>query len=71
MSLTEQLRRAIDESGRTRYRLAKETGISQESLHRFYHGERGLSTRAIDLLAEALDLELKPKRPTRRKTKGR
>lgn len=72
MTLTSQLRGAIDKSGRTRYALAKETGIAQESLHRFYHGHGNLSVANLDKLAEALGLELAPKRRAgRKKPKGR
>ena len=74
MSITDQLRQAMDESGRSRYALAKETGIDGSTLHRFYYEEGSLSAGGIDKLAEALGLELKPKRPARkpkRKKKGR
>ena len=67
MTVTEQLRQAIDESGRSRYALAKETGIHVATLHRFYYGEGNLSADGIDKLADALGLELTRKRPATRK----
>jgi transcriptional regulator with XRE-family HTH domain len=70
MSVTEQLREAMDKSGRSRYALAKATGIDGATLHRFYYGQGNLSAEGIDRLAETLGLELKPKRPAR-KRKGR
>lgn len=50
IQLTDQLRQAIDDSGLTRYRIAKETGISESALAQFYHGHRGLSMKALNAL---------------------
>ena len=55
---TDQLRQAIDDSGLTRYRIAKETGISESNLAQFYHGRRGLSMEALNALGEYLQLKL-------------
>ena len=72
MSITDQLRQAMEDSGRSRYSLAKETGIDGSTLHRFYYEQGGLSADGIDRLAETLGLELQPKRkPTKRKTPKR
>ncbi len=68
--LTDQLRRAIDESGHTRYRIAKETGIDESALAKFYNGRRTLSMDALDRLGEYLKLEIVVKRTTG-KAKGR
>ena len=56
--LTDQLRQAIDESGLTRYRIAKETGISESALSQFYNGHRGLSMGALNALGEYLQLRI-------------
>lgn len=56
--LTDQLRRAIDDSGLTRYRIAKETGISESALAQFYNGHRGLSMNALNALGEFLELKI-------------
>ena len=56
--LTDQLRQAIDDSGLTRYRIAKETGISESALAQFYNGHRGLSMEALNALAEFLQLTI-------------
>src|SRR5213594_809483 len=58
MKLTDQLRRAIINSGLTRYQIAKETGIDESALSRFYYGERGLSMEALNALGECLELEI-------------
>jgi transcriptional regulator with XRE-family HTH domain len=65
--LTDQLRRMIDASGMTRYQIAKETGIDESALAKFYIGKRGLSMEALNALGECLQLTLISKR----KPKGR
>ena len=57
-NLTDQLRRAIDDSGLTRYRIAKETGISEATLSKFHLGQRGLSMDALNALGECLQLTI-------------
>ena len=56
--LSDQIRAAVDESGITRYRLAKETAIDQGALSRFHHGTARLSMDTLDRLAEYLELEI-------------
>lgn len=58
LKLTEQLRKAIEESGLTRYRISQETGISESTLSKFYLGQRGLSMEAMDALGECLQLTI-------------
>ena len=65
--LTEQLRKAIESSGKTRYRIAKETGISEVTLCRFASGERGLSMGALDKIGEYLGLQIVADKPKARK----
>ncbi len=61
---------AIEASDKTRYRIAKDTGISQTQLSRLMSGERGLSIAALETLVDYLGLEIiiRPKR-RRRKAK--
>ena len=61
IALSEQLRQAIRDCGESRYALSKRTGIDQSTLTRFMSGERGLRLDVVDILAEALALELRPK----------
>lgn len=56
--LTDQLRQAIDDSGLTRYQIAKETGIDESALAKFYNGHRGLSMDALNALGECLQLTI-------------
>ena len=43
---------AIEASGKTRYRIAKDSDISQAQLWRLMSGERGLSIDALERLAD-------------------
>ena len=56
--LTDQLRQAIDDCGLTRYQIAKETGIDESALAKFYNGHRGLSMEALNALGEYLQLKI-------------
>lgn len=56
--LTDQLRQAIDDSGLTRYQIAKEAGIDESALAKFYNGHRGLSMEALNALGECLKLTI-------------
>ena len=56
--LTDQLRQAIDDSGLTRYQIAKGTGIDESALAKFYNGRRGLSMDALNALGEYLQLTI-------------
>jgi hypothetical protein len=62
--MTDVLKTAIEESGLTLYRIAKDTGIVGTSLLRFMQGETSLRLDKADVLAEYLGLEL-----TKRKAK--
>ena len=65
--LTDQLRRAIDESGFSRYQIAKATGIDESALAKFYNGHRGLSMDALNALGEFLQLTIiLGRRPTKK-----
>jgi DNA-binding phage protein len=60
-SFTQQLRRAIQKSRKTRYRIAQESGVSEATLCRFVHGSN-MRTDTVDPLVETLGLELRPRR---------
>ena len=63
------IRAAITASDQSRYRIAKDTGISQAQLSRLMSGERGLSIEALELLADYLGVEIivRPKRQRARR----
>jgi DNA transposition AAA+ family ATPase len=56
--MSDQLRQAIDDCGLTRYQIAKETGIDESALAKFYNGHRGLSMNALNALGECLELTI-------------
>jgi transcriptional regulator with XRE-family HTH domain len=56
--LTDQLRQSIDDCGLSRYEIAKETGIDESALAKFYNGRRGLSMEALNALGDFLQLTI-------------
>lgn len=58
-TLADQLRRAMSESGHTRYELSKHTGIPQSTLSRFANGVTDMNLATADRLAEFLKIELR------------
>lgn len=62
--LLNMLRKAMESSGQSRYRISKETGIAESVLSRFMSGETALTVETVERLADYLGLEivLRPKR---------
>ena len=58
LAFSDELRRAVDACGLSRYRIAKTLGIAESTLSRFMSGERGLTMKCLDRLAELLDLHV-------------
>ncbi len=67
VELSDQIRRAVRTSGRSCYSICKWSGLDQSSLSRFMRGERGLSMRSLDDLADILKLNLRSPRRNRKK----
>ena len=73
-TFSEELRRAIRQSGKTRYRISKDTGVSEAVLCKFMKAEHGMLLPSIDRLYVYLGLrlvaegEVKPK-PTAKRGK--
>jgi transcriptional regulator with XRE-family HTH domain len=65
LTMTDMLKSAIEQSGLTRYRISKETGIDEAALMRFMRGETSLRLDRADVLAEYLGLELVKRKPKR------
>lgn len=58
-SFSNQIRKLIDSSEKSRYRIAIETGIDHAVLSRFMNGKGGLSMSSLDALAELLGWEIR------------
>lgn len=63
--LEQRLKRAVLESAMSRYRIAQVSGLSEAQLSYFANGKRSLTLPAAAKLAEALGLELRPKKNVR------
>lgn len=73
IKMSDQIRRAVDASGMSRYRISKELGIAESTMSRFMSGG-GLSQSNIDALASLLGLNVTTNPPRwwpPRKAKGR
>jgi len=64
MTLSDQVRQAIRDSGLTCYRISQLTGIHESTLSKFLSGERGLSLAALDKLAPVIRMEVRSKGAT-------
>jgi transcriptional regulator with XRE-family HTH domain len=58
VKLSDQVRRAVDASGLSRYRIAKEIGVAESTMSRFMAGKGGLSLVNLDALADLLGLDI-------------
>ena len=56
--VTDQVRQAIEESGLSRYRISKDTGIDQSTISRFCRNEGGMTLKTFDRLCFYLRLRV-------------
>ncbi len=66
MRLSESLRKAVITSKKTRYAIAVGAGVDHAVLRRFMKGERDIKLTTAEHLAEYLELELSPKKQSRK-----
>ena len=66
---SEQLRQAVLKCGKSRYRISKETGITEAQLSRFVNGHADLALPTIDKLCDCIGARLAVK-AAQRKSKG-
>jgi transcriptional regulator with XRE-family HTH domain len=57
-AFSEQLRKAIESCGISRYQIGKELGIDEATLSRFMGGERGLRMSVLDRLSVFLGVRI-------------
>ena len=58
VKLSDQVRRAVDESGMSRYAICKAIGMDQATMSRFMSGGGGLSMAKLDALADLVGLDV-------------
>lgn len=58
ITLSDQVRQAVDASGLSRYAIARAIGVDDATMSRFMSGERGLRMSALDDLADFLNLHI-------------
>jgi len=66
--ILETLKSKIGKSGKTRYRIAKESGVSESQLCKLFGGQ-SLYCETADLLCKYFGLELMPKRVESKRAK--
>ena len=64
MNFSNQIRRAILDSGLSRYRIALESGVEEASLCRFMQGG-GVTTTTLDAVGKVLRLSVGSKGPSK------
>ncbi len=67
---SEQLRRAVADSGMSRYAIAKRINTSQATLSRFMSGERGMTMAVVDRLCLLLGVRITARRKGKPERKG-
>lgn len=71
MSLTDQLRKAIHDSGLSLYMVAKATHTPYATIHGFANGHRDIKLETAEKLADLFGMKLTaPKRPKTQKAIG-
>ncbi len=63
--IMEKIVKAIEKSGKSRYQIWQDTGVSQTVLHRIVKGGT-CSIETLDILCKYLGLELMPKKTKRK-----
>ena len=67
---SDEIRAAVQDCGKTRYQIAKETGIDAAVLCRFVQGQVGLSMDTLDKLAANIGLRIVTNEPKSKEKKG-
>ncbi len=55
-SFSDQIRKAVEASGRSRYGICKAIGVAEATMSRFMNRKGGLSMASLDRLAELIGL---------------
>lgn len=68
---SDTIRRAIDECGKSRYAICKNSGIDQSVLFRFCTEGRSMSTETLDKIADEIGLTISFNKPQKSKKKAK
>lgn len=68
--IMEKIKKAIESSGRTRYQIWQDTGVSQTVLHRIINGGT-CSIETLDILLKYFNIELIQKKQKKNKRSNR
>ena len=68
---SEEIRDAINGSGKTHYKICQEIGLVQSAMSKFMTGRAGLSLAVIDRIADVLDLHVVAGKPDNPTSKGK
>ncbi|HEY8665651.1 MAG TPA: helix-turn-helix transcriptional regulator [Tepidisphaeraceae bacterium] len=60
--LSDEIRRAVDDSGLSRYRIAKEIDVAESTMSRFMAGKGGLRMNVLDRLAALIGIHVTSKK---------
>jgi transcriptional regulator with XRE-family HTH domain len=66
LSLSDQIRQAVEASGMSRYRICKTLRVAESTMSRFMTGKGGLSMEVLDALADLLKLNITTARRRRK-----
>ena len=58
LSFADQIRKAINESGQSRYAICKRMDFSESVMSKFMHGTSGLSLDTLDRLADVIGMSI-------------
>ena len=67
--LSEQVRRAVKESGMSQYAICKAIGMHESVMSRFMHSKGGLQQDSLDALADLLELDIVARKKRGRKAR--
>ncbi len=70
MTMSDQVRQAIKQCGLTRYAISKQTSLTEGALSRFMSGQRDMTLRTLETIAQVIGVRLVVGRPRRRKKGG-
>ena len=71
VSFSDQVRRAVENCGVSRYAIAKASGVTEGALSRFVAGKRDMTLRTLERIAPIIGVSLKVNTHRRRAAGGK